>query len=151
MIKLSDTIEIGADPKALFNWFAHLPEHYLAWHPDHVLCRFEGTEGLRPGARLYAEEYLHGRLHKLRFTITRLSPPARVDYRIAPGLRGAFIATPSPGGTQFTAELEFGFTWPILGPLTDRLLKRFFPAALVAIRQHMVEEGVNLKRILETP
>jgi len=150
MIKLSDTILISTDPDTLFAWFADLPGHYRAWHPDHVSCRYEGAHGLRAGARLHAEEYLHGRLHKLRFRITRVAPSSLVEYRLGPGVRGAFRAEQGPTGTHFTAELEFGVGWPLLGPLLDFLLERLFSARIDAVRQHMKEEGVNLKRILES-
>lgn len=149
MIHLSDTIDIRVEPERVFDWFTNLPANYQAWHPDHVTCRFVTEGGLCVGAWLYAEEYLHGSLHRLRFRITRLVPPERADYRIAPGLTGSFIADPSPGGTRFTATLDFGVTWPVLGRLIDRAILMLFGRKLDAVRRHMAEEGLNLKRILE--
>ena len=149
MIHLSDTIEIRVVPERVFDWFADLPAHYKAWHPDHVTCRFVTEGGMRAGAWLYAEEYLHGNLHRLRFRITRLVPPEQADYRIAPGLTGSFIAARSPDGTRFTATLDLGVSWPVLGALIDRAMLAIFGRKLDAVRQHMREEGLNLKRILE--
>lgn len=149
MITLRDTIEIKAHPSELFDWFSDLPRHYRAWHPDHVLCRFEGSKTLGPGARLYAEEILHGKLHKLHFTITDVRHPSRVGYRIAPGLRGSFIAQESGNGTLFTAEIDLGFEFPILGAMVDRLLRAFFTPIISVVEEHMKEEGVNLKHIME--
>ena len=149
MIRLRDTIEIRTAPDELFDWFADLPKHYRAWHPDHVVCRFERGATLRPGARLHVEEFLHGRLHRLRFTITRVELPRRAEYRISPGLRGAFAAEETPDGTRFTAEIDLGFETPVLGAVVDRVVETLFGARIRALQEHMREESVNLKLILE--
>jgi hypothetical protein len=150
MIRLRDSIEIRTGASDIFEWFEDLPKHYRAWHPDHVVCRFDRGDAIRPGARLYAEEYLHGRLHRLRFSITDVALPWRVEYRIAPGLRGAFAAEETQDGTLFTAEIDLGFELPVLGGLIDRAFTTLFASRIRAIEEHMREEGENLKLIMES-
>ena len=52
-------------------------------------------------------------------------------------------------GTLFTAEMHLGTTIPLLGKLRDGIMRMFFPRQLEGLKQHMAEEGQNLKRILE--
>jgi hypothetical protein len=77
MIKLSDSIEVMASAEEVFEWLARRMsdgESYRAWHPEHVDVRWIKGEPLQKGSVLYAEEYLHGDLHKLKFRITRVVP-----------------------------------------------------------------------------
>ena len=50
---------------------------------------------------------------------------------------------------RFTAEICFGTETPVLGNLLDRIVHAFMGRRLEALKQHMVEEGRNLKLILE--
>ena len=147
MITLRDTIEIKASPEQIFEWFAHFEENFHAWHPDHVECRFLKGKG-EEGSILYVEEYLHGKLHKLKMHITKVEPNSRMEYRVSGG-RGTFIIEPRDSSVLFTAELCFGTKIPLLGGLVDRLMRIFLSRQLEGIKRHMVEEGQNLKKIME--
>lgn len=71
MINLKDSIEIKATPEKVFEWLVQRlkdKESYQAWHPDHVDIRWIKGEPLQEGSILYAEEYLHGDLHRLILT-----------------------------------------------------------------------------------
>lgn len=149
MILLSDTVIIRTTPTRAFQWFEHLEENYLAWHPAHVSCRYLQGAGLKEGSVLRVEEYLHGKLHKLTFHLTRVVPAREIQYRIAPGLRGGFRFKPTTEGVELGAEIRLGWQIPIMGVLVDLLLKVFFYRQLQALRQHMHEEGLNLRAILE--
>ena len=70
MITLKDSIEIKTTPERIINWFENFDKHYLEWHPDPVKC-VKLTGGLCVGDVVYCEEYLHGKLHKFKFKITR--------------------------------------------------------------------------------
>jgi hypothetical protein len=149
MIMLQDTIDIRTSPEQVFTWLDHLPEHYLAWHPDHVACRFVKGDAFKEGSILYAEEYIHGKLHRLRFRATCIIPNSRLEYSLFPGMKGAMIIQPLNGMVRFTATLTFGTRVPMLGWLLDRALEPLLSRRLEAMRRHMQEEGENLKRLLE--
>lgn len=150
MIVLRDEIEIAASPERIFDWFAHFKETYLDWHPDHVDCQYlKGSSMLDEGAVIYCEEMLHGDLHRLNIRLSGLERNRRVDYVVAPGMRGSFVLEPRGDQTAFIAYLYFGTDFPLIGPLIDRLMRVMLATQIAAFEQHMAEEGVNLKRMLE--
>ena len=84
-IKLEDSIEVNASAEEVFEWLCRRmmdKESYKAWHPDHVDIRWIKGEPLQVGSIVYAEEYIHGDLHKLKFKITRIVPNREIRYRI---------------------------------------------------------------------
>jgi hypothetical protein len=72
MLVIRDTVSIDATASDVFHWFEHIDENYLAWHPSHVSCRYVKGQGLKEGVVIYAEEYLHGKLHKLKLCLTEV-------------------------------------------------------------------------------
>jgi uncharacterized protein YndB with AHSA1/START domain len=150
MILLRDVSEIEAPPERVFDWLVHLQENYIAWHPDHVECRYlRGTSLLELGSVLYIEEYLHGELHKLKFRTTKVIPNSRLEYKAGFGIGGAFEVRPQEDKALFIAEMTMGSSLPLVEPLLDRLLEKLLSDNLEAMKQHMAEEGENLKRLLE--
>ena len=150
MITLCDVIEITAPPERIFYWLSHLKENYLAWHPDHVDCQYLTDGPLREGTIVYCEEYLHGKLHKLKFRATKIVPNSCIEYRLGPGMRGAFRIEPRGDQSAFIAYLYFGLTFPVIGWLADKIVLLAFSRQIVEFQRHMAEEGRNLKRIIET-
>ena len=151
MLVLKDSVEIHAQAGDAYEWFRNLEDNYRDWHPDHVSCRYVRGNPLEIGSVLCAEEYLHGQLHKLSFKLTSVEPGRAFNYRIAPGLRGGFRITPTKSGAELQAELCIGWSLPIIGPLGDFVVKKFFATELKDLRIHMREEGQNLSRLLSTP
>lgn len=148
MIRLQHAILIEATPERLWRWLADLPTHYREWHPAHVSCRYERGSTPAVGAVLYAEEYLHGRMHRLRLTLTEVVSGHVIRYRGA-AVTGCFLLEPANGGTRFGAELAIGLRAPVVGGLIDAVVRRCLRHRLAAIEAHMREEGENLKRIIE--
>ncbi|MFX0046513.1 MAG: SRPBCC family protein [Candidatus Hermodarchaeota archaeon] len=149
MLTLTDSIEIKATPEKVYDWLMQRmkdKESYQAWHPDHVDVRWIKGEPLHEGSILYAEEYLHGQLHKLKFRITKIVPNREIKYRtlfplsfFVPG--NTFLIEPKgEDSCIFTATGDFR-----AGPLFKKLGK----SRIEATRQHMKEEGENLKKALE--
>jgi len=149
MIVLRDTIEIKASPEQIFEFFVHFEENFRAWHPNHVECRYLTEGPLTEGSVIYIEEYLHGKLHKFKFEITKVEPNSRIEYKTFLGTKGVFIIEPRGANSIFTAEIHIGTNIPLLGSLVDRIMWIFMSRQLEGIKQHMVEEGQNLKRIME--
>ncbi len=153
MITLKDSIEISATPEKVFEWLAQRfknKESYQAWHPDHVDIRWIKGEPLQEGSIVYAEEYLHGDLHKLKFRIAKIVPNREIKYRslfplsvLAPG--NTFLIVPKgENSCIFTAMGSLRLpVW-----LFKKLHKKH-EHKIEATKQHMKEEGENLKRALE--
>ncbi|MGD2127068.1 MAG: SRPBCC family protein [Desulfobacteraceae bacterium] len=153
MITLKDSIEIKATPERVFEWLVQRfkdKASYQAWHPDHIDIRWIKGEPLQEGSVLYAEEYLHGDLHKLKFRITKIVPNSVIEYRplfpmsiLAPG--NTFLMEPKgENSCIFTAMGSLRLpAW-----LFKRIHKKH-KNKIEATEQHMKEEGENLKRALE--
>ena len=146
MQTLVDSIQISVPVAQVFEWFEHFTENYTRWHPDHVKSMYIKGESMKINARIYSEEYLHGELHKIVFILTKISINQEIQYKfpfptslIMP--RGSFkFESVDTDICRFTAALSFRFT---------RLFERIFPDRVRAIKQHMKEEGLNLKQLLE--
>ena len=149
MISLRDSIEIYTTPKQLFAWLGRMPEEYTSWHPDHVACRELQGSILGVGSEIECEEFLHGKLHSMRFRMTKVLPNKRIEFIIEGMGRGAFEAEAEGDIARFNAELDIGLDAPIIGRLFDFIFSLFFNRRIEAMRRHMAEEGRNLKEILE--
>ncbi|UCE80686.1 MAG: SRPBCC family protein [Methanobacteriota archaeon] len=143
MITLRDVVHINASPEDIFEWLENLDKNYREWHHDHV--KWEFLNGFREGCRCYCEESLHGKLHKMKGRITNLRKDRLVEFKfsfptslVCPG--GSFIIEPDGRGSTFTATLSFRFA---------SLLSRFAKKRIDSVKDHMKEEGQNLKKILE--
>lgn len=149
MLTISHSVDIDVPPKDVWTWLSELPNHYLDWHPAHRECRLIQGELWEPSAVLEVQEELHGRLHRLRFQVTSVSPGREVTYRTGRWFRGRFVIEPTDGHSRFTAELSFGL--PGIGRILDRPLAHLFRHRIATAHQHQREEGLNLKRLLEAP
>ena len=153
MIELKDTIEVNASAEKVYDWLCQRckdKDSYRAWHPDHVDIRWIKGEPLQEGSIVYAEEYLHGDLHKLKFRITKIVPNRVIEYRslfplsiLAPGNR--FVIEPKgESSCIFTAMGSLRLpSWLF------RKLHKKHEHKIEATERHMKEEGENLKRALE--
>ena len=149
MIVIKDTVTIKATPADIFHWFEHLDEHYSSWHSSHVSCRYLKKNTLEAGAILYTEEYLHGKLHKLKLYLTKVITDQELQYRVMPGIHGRFRFLESEKGVDVEAELRLGWNLPFVGGLIDVILNLLFSKNINDLRQHMSEEGTNLRALLE--
>ncbi len=149
MILLRDAVEIEVSVEQVYDWLAHFQENYVAWHSDHVECRYLTGASLEPGAVLYAKEYLHGQPHHLKFRVTRVVPNSLVEYAVSPGIAGVFEIERRGNRAFFIAEISIGLQLPVIGGSLDWLLLKLFSDRLDVLKQHMAEEGRNLKVLLE--
>ena len=150
MLAIEDAIEINASAEAVFNWFANLRtgEDYRAWHPDHVDWQWLRGQSLwEEGAVVLAKEYLHGRMHPLKFRITRVRPARLIEYKpLLPESMlmsgGSFVFEPlETGGCVFKAVIVFR---------GGSFLARLFGEQIRELKRHMKEEGENAKRLIES-
>ncbi len=146
MRQLTDSIEIDSPVEPIWRWLADLAEHYTDWHPDHVSAEWKSGDPYQVGSILEVVEYIGGRREVVRFEMASVDPPSGFEYSICgpismllPG--GSFEITPVDGGSQFKATISYRF-----GKLTESLFKN----RTEALREHMREEGENLKRLIES-
>lgn len=145
---LQHEILIEATPDRGFDFFQHMQENYLRWHPDHLRFEWRQEPRLEVGNRCYFEERIGGKLLKkeMRFTevvadrLIRFVPTAALLRLFLPWITLEF--TPVADGT-----FRFRQRIPVrIGPIGAWLNRRDFDA----VRLHMRQEGENLKAILET-
>ena len=153
-ITLTDTIEIKTTPEKIFSFLTGLvdSESYVAWHPqDHVSLRWLKGKPWQEGSVACAEEYMHGKLHKLKFVVAKVEPNKRIDWipaskflrRYVPG--NSFVIEPKEDSCLFIASGTLRVGW-----LFRTLARKQLERGLACVKKHMKEEGENLKRILET-
>jgi hypothetical protein len=153
MIKLKDSIEIKAIPEKVFEWLIqHMrdKESYQSWHPEHVDIRWIKGEPLEEGSIMYIEEYLQGYLHKLKFRITKIESNRMIQYR--PLFPLSIIATGNTFNIEKKGEDSSVFTAEgcIRFPLwLFKKIHKNHEGKLKASKQHMKEEGENIKKALE--
>ena len=151
---LTDSIEIRTTPDKVFEFLACLVDDasYRAWHPtDHVALRWLKGQPWEEKSVAYAEEYIHGKLHKLEFIVTKVAPNRLIEY--APTSRflrkyfpmNTFMVEPNEQGCVFTATGTFRVGWLIKTFARNKLERN-----ISSVKKHMKEEGENLKKILES-
>lgn len=153
MITLKDSIQINASADKVFSQLVENlsnRESYKLWHPEHVDLRWIKGEPVREGSILYAEEYLHGHLHKLKYRITKIVPNELIAY--APLFPLSIIATGnsfrivSKGENRCVISSEGHIRFPLW---LFKKVHKSHEGKLVASEKHMKEEGENIKKAVE--
>ncbi|MBY8986628.1 MAG: SRPBCC family protein [Candidatus Lokiarchaeota archaeon] len=145
MKTLRESIEIKVSPEVIWDWFLHIAENYLEWHPSHIKANWETEKASEVDSIFYAEEDISGEFLKMKSKLTKLIPNRLYRFKTVGLLKlilagGSFEIEPSENGSIFTATLDFH-----MGKLISKLAKK----KVRQISQHMIEEGENLKKILE--
>ena len=152
-ITLTDSVEIKTTPDKIFDFFERLDDDdsYRIWHPqDHVAFRWLKGKPWEEGSVVYAEEYIHGKLHKLKFIVTKVVKNKEIEYSPSSWFlrkyfpKNSFHIKPKEETCIFIASGTYRVGW-IVRTFAKNKLER----GLSSVRKHMKEEGQNLKRILE--
>ena len=151
---LTESIKIKTTPQKIFGFLTRIvdDDSYQAWHPkDHVSFRWLKGPPWTEGSVIYAEEYIHGKLHKLKFKITKIVPNKKIEYSPVSRFirkffpKNEFIIEQKGEFCLFTASGTYRLGW---------IGKTFFGKAIeksfASVKKHMQEEGENLKRKLES-
>ena len=90
-------------------------------------------------------EVIKGEILKMSARLTKLIPDKLFEFKILKSIgllmpHGTFEIEPTENGSLFTATLDFR-----MGKLLSKIAKK----EVRQITQHMIEEGENLKQILE--
>lgn len=142
MITLKDSISINSPPEKILDFLTHLEENYQLWHPDHIKCENIGGGEEEKDSVLYFEEYLHGKVHKFKAHITR-KELGIIEYDLMIGVKGSFLIQKQENNSVFTAEIKIKL------PIIEYIITKFFNNYIESIKQHMNEEGIRLKKIME--
>ncbi|MCK4587279.1 MAG: hypothetical protein KAU29_08050, partial [Gammaproteobacteria bacterium] len=78
-------------------------------------------------------------------------------YRAKPGLRGGFLflehelehELENEEGVDVEAKILIGCNIPLVCHFVDLVLQLFFSSRIKDLKQHMKEEGINLRNLLE--
>jgi len=148
MITLKDSIKINAKPEEVFEGLIKVfstQEYFQKWHEDHVKCYWIKGENFEEGSIIYLEQYMRGKLQKMKLQSTKIELNRRIEYKplfpasiISP--KGSFIVEPENGSSIFTATTSFRFGW---------LFKKFAQNRIEVFTTHIKKEGENLKKIVE--
>ncbi|HEY9013004.1 MAG TPA: SRPBCC family protein [Devosia sp.] len=142
-----DEIAVEASPAAAFGFFEAMEANYVRWHPDHRRFEWRKGRGIAVGNVFWFEEVIGGNTLRKEVRITQVVPDRYFAFTMVNPLMRFFLPRlsfgfePRNGGCLFRAELHLHG----IGPIGRRLNKREFDVVDV----HMVEEGRNLKRLLE--
>lgn len=143
---LEESTEVEASPREVFHFFETMEENYERWHPDHIEFRWVDADGLVSGEKAYFEERIAGKHQRKTVRFTNVDPDRYIEFKPTSRLVGllmphiSFTIDPRPTGCELTQRIEVR-----TGPIGAWLNRREFDA----VREHMREEGENLRRILE--
>jgi hypothetical protein len=152
-VTLTDSIKIKTTPDKIFSFLTGIVDDnsYRAWHQeDHVRFRWLKGQPWAEGSVLYAEEYVHGKLHKLKFKITKIVPNKKIEYcpvswflkKFFP--KNEFMIEPRKEFCLFIASGTYRLGW-----IGKRFFSKPIEKRLTSVKKHMKKEGENLKKILE--
>ncbi len=144
ILRESTTIQVA--PGRIFGFFRHMDVHYRAWHPDHIAFRWIAGDTIVPGTVFWFAERIGGKLMEKTVVVTEVredryfafAPVSRLLRLLLPRL--SFQVIPEEAGCQLVAEIHIR-----TGPVGAWLNRKEFNA----VRQHMREEGENLRRLVE--
>lgn len=142
-----DHIHISDSCEKVYSFFENMGDNYLNWHPQHLAFEWRQGKGLQVGNVFYFEEEIGGQLLKKETRFTEIIPNRYIEFTMVKWFyrwfipKMTFIFEEDQRGCKFTAQVFLRGVGPI-GKWAQR--KEF-----AAVRQHMKEEGINLKRIIE--
>lgn len=146
-MKFEDSIEISAPAEQVYAFFQNMEQNYLRWHPDHLQFEWRKGRDLEAGNVFYFEEKIADEILKQEVRLTRVLPGRYIEFTMVHWFyrwfipKMTFIFSPANGHCVFTGQVFLRG----VGPIGKYLHRKQF----VAVRQHMKEEGENLKAIIE--
>jgi len=147
-MKFEDAILIEASCKEVYPFFEKMKENYLGWHPEHIKFEWVEGENLSVGNIFYFEEEIGGQLLKKKTRFTKIIPNHYIEFEMTHWFyrwfipKMTFIFDEKEDSCLFTAQVFLRG----IGPLGKWAHRNEF----AAVHQHMKEEGINLKYIIET-
>ncbi len=150
MISITDVVTIRNSPETIYTWFEGLEDNYRDWHPDHIRCRCLTGIALAKGTVYRMDDMDEGDRMSFRLTITDSQKNKYWKYKSGILIKGWFTISEHCEVSEVEAGVSLG--WNIggwIGRQIDHVLGYFMNEQLSKIQKHMVEEGSNMKRIME--
>jgi len=127
----------------------NMETNYLNWHQEHKAFEWRHRKGLAVGNVFYFEEENGGQLLKKETRFTKIKPHRYIEFTMVNWFYRWFIPKMTFTFTPTVAENNCLFTAQVflrgIGPLGKWGHRQEF----AAVQQHMKEEGLNLKRLIE--
>ena len=150
---IQESIEIKTTPEKIFKFLTGIVdnESYKIWHKtSHVNFRWIKGKPWEEGSIMYAEEYLHGKLHKLTFKVIKIIKNQSIEYSPTSRLvRRMYYPKMDSNRTKRGLLSFYCFRNYPLGGLSNSSLRKQWKG-LSSVRIHLKEEGENLKSVLES-
>lgn len=149
MRNLTDSIEIDGSSEEIFNViikFLSSEDGYKMWSEDHVSCTWIKGRPFEIGSILYVEEYLHGKLHRLKFSDMNIVDNKSIEYKL---LFPVSIICPK-GSLEIIQSGESCIFKATLTLRLGKLLTKITRKRIDAMKSHMEKEGRTLKSIVES-
>lgn len=143
---LEDTVRIQVPRERIFSFFERMDTCYTEWHPDHIEFRWVKGKSVAEGNEFLFKEKIAGSVQEKTMRFTKVVAYEHIEFTPTSWLvrllmpRLLFRIQRDGSGSRVTAEIHVR-----TGPLGAWLNRREFDA----VRQHMHEEGENMKQILE--
>jgi hypothetical protein len=155
MITLTDSIKINTTPEEIFDWFINLDKNFTQWHPNHNKF-IKVTGGMNEGDIVRYEERIDGKCYKFNAKISKIEKTKngwQIEVK-APFSKIQFAAEVKGDSCIFKHTETFGFlnnnnafNRKVVVPLLKSILNPLYRFDIIA--KDMVEDNINLKRILE--
>jgi len=150
---LTEVIEIKTRPEKLFSYLTSIvdDESFQTLNPNNVRFRWLKGRPWMEGSVAYAEKYLHGKLHKFEFIMTKVIPNKHIEYMPTSRLmrilfpKKEFMIEERGDACLFISSATFRVGW-----IGKTFFKKAIEKGLSDFRTYLKEEGENLKRILES-
>lgn len=150
---VTESIQIRTKPENIFNYLTSIvdDESFKTLNAKNVSFRWLKGQPWMVGSVAYAEKYLHGKLHKFEFIITKIVPNRHIEYMPRSRLmrrffpKKEFIIERKSDICLFISSATFCVGW-----IGKTFFKKAIKNGLSDFRIYLKEEGENLKRILES-
>ena len=145
MKTFEESILINVPPEKVWSWLLKITENYCEGHTSHIKASWKMGDPNQIGSIMYFEEMIGNELLKMSAKLTKLIPNSFYEFKAVGSLkllvpRGTFEIIPKGNNSIFKATLDIR-----MGKFLSKIAKK----KVNEIKQHMIEEGENLKKILE--
>jgi hypothetical protein len=151
---VTESMEIKTSPAELFGYLTGIMDNdgFKTLNADNISFRWIEGEPWVVGSVACAEKYLHGKLHRFTFVISKVVPNRHIEYRPTSGVtrmifpKKEFIIEQTTDGCRFISSATFRIGW-----IGKTFFGRRIDDGLAVFRAYLQEEARNLKGILEEP
>ncbi|WP_462317294.1 SRPBCC family protein [Marinilabilia sp.] len=148
IVEVSTPVFAPADQ--IWDFLKHLEKNYQKWHPkDHFLWRWTKGQPLKAGSEFYCtgkmddhQSRIKGKIYEAVLNQKVIIKPFWPVSFLCPEIEWAI--SEKEKGALFTARTCYRFGW-----IYRHLAPGRVRSVLTTTRQHMEEEGRNMKKLLE--